>query len=283
MYKHIAIDCSSLLFGPAFKMKKLKANEIKTGAMFGFFKSMLFLAQTFHSNKFIFCWDNKESDRRKLFPEYKIGRGKKRKEDPAMDDIYQAVIKQSDMLRYDILPSIGFVNSFAQDGKEADDILAILVLHYEDILMVSNDEDMFQMLDLCDIWNNNKGVLWSERSFTSKYGIKAPEWADVKSIAGCTSDEVPGIQGVGNTTAIKYLLGNMNHDTITYKNIYAGKDTIERNRKLVTLPIEGTKPVCLKKDKLDYHAFLDVCRTYNFNSFLDQRDIDWENFFRGRV
>lgn len=264
-------------------MKGLKANEMETGAIFGFLRNLLYLAQHFHCNNFIFCWDSRGSDRKDIFPEYKHKRTKDRKDDPEKDALFQSVFRQSDQLKNDILPRMGFKNSFSQVGKEADDILAILVLHYENILMVSNDEDMFQMLDMCDLWNNSKQKLWSERSFIKEYGIKAPVWAEVKAIGGCKSDEVPGIVGVAEKTAIKYILGNLKETTKAYKAIYAGEDIIKRNRELVTLPIDGTDICTLQKNELDYHEFLKICRELWLNSFLDHLGTDWENFFRGRV
>jgi len=283
MYRYIAVDCSSLLFGNAFKMKQLKANEVKTGAIFGFLRNLLFLAQYFHCNKFLFCWDGKGSDRKKIFPEYKNKRGKSRKEDKQLEDIYQAVLVQSRQLKNEILPQCGFNNHFAQEGKEADDLLANIVTYHDGVLMVSNDEDMFQMLDLCDIWNNGKQRMWSERSFIKEYGITPIQWVDVKALGGCSSDDIPGIPGVAEKTAIKYLLGNLPVHHKTFTAIKNGKDIIERNYKLVRLPMDGTKYQKIIPDTLNYDAFEKMCKKYWFNSFLENLSMDWENFFRGRV
>ncbi len=283
MYKYIAVDCASLLFSNAHKLKQLKAKEVETGATYGFFRSLLFLAEYFHCNKFLFCWDSKYNERKSIFPEYKIKRGKARKKDPELDKIYQSVYKQSDKLKNDILPRCGFNNSFEQNGKEADDVLANLVLYHENILMVSNDEDMYQVLDLCDIWSNSKQKLWSKRSFTKEYGIHPIRWSEVKAIGGCKSDEVPGIPGVGEKTAIKYINGVLGTHTKAYKDIKNGTDIINRNRELVKLPLGKEVIFTIKDDELDYIEFIQVCRDMWFNSFLDQYDTNWENFFRGRV
>lgn len=283
MYTHIAIDCSSLIYSNAHAMGNLKANEMETGAIFGFLRNLLYLSQNFHCNNFIFCWDSRGSDRKDIFPDYKHKRSKNRKDDPEKEALFQSVFRQSDQLKDDIIPRMGFKNSFAQDGKEADDILAILVLHYSNILMVSNDEDMFQMLDLCDLWNNSKKKLWSERGFIKEYGIKAPVWAEVKAIGGCKSDEVPGVPGVAEKTAIKYILGKLGRHTKAYAGIEGSAELIKRNRELVTLPMDGTSICSLRKNELDYHEWLKICKEYWLQSFLDHHDIDWENFFRGRV
>lgn len=283
MYKYIALDCASLLFANAYKLDKLKANEIKTGAIYGFFRNILFLSQHFHCNKFLFCWDSKKSDRKKIFPEYKAKRKKKREADPELDKIYQALFTQIDQLKYDILPQCGFNNQYEQDGKEADDILANLVLYYENILMVSNDEDMYQMLDMCDIWSPTKQKLWSEKSFTKHYGIKPTDWTSVKAIAGCSSDEVPGIVGVGEKTAIKWIKEILGTHLKTYKSIVNGYGIIERNTRLVKLPIVGTNDCFIVPDGLDFEYFEKICEKYLFNSFLEQYTSEWEKFFAGRV
>ena len=283
MYKYIALDCASLLFANAYKLKQLKANEIETGAIYGLFRNLLFISQHFHCNKFLFCWDSKKSDRKELFPEYKAKRRKKREEDPELDEIFQALFTQIDRLKHEILPQCGFNNQFEQDGKEADDILADIVLHYENVVMVTNDEDMFQMLDMCDIWSPGKQKLWSERSFIKHYDIMPLDWVRVKSIAGCKSDEIPGVVGVGEKTAIKWINETLAPQYKSYKAIENGQDIIKRNKVLVELPIHGTETSIIRKDTLDFESFENVCEKYMFHSFLEQYVSEWENFFAGRV
>jgi len=283
MYKYIALDCASLLFANAYKLKQLKANEIETGAIYGLFRNLLFISQHFHCNKFLFCWDSKKSDRKELFPEYKAKRRKKREEDPELDEIFQALFTQIDRLKHEILPQCGFNNQFEQDGKEADDILADIVLHYENVVMVTNDEDMFQMLDMCDIWSPGKQKLWSERSFIKHYDIMPLDWVRVKSIAGCKSDEIPGVVGVGEKTAIKWINETLAPQYKSYKAIENGQEIIKRNKVLVELPIHGTETSIIRKDTLDFESFENVCEKYMFHSFLEQYVSEWENFFAGRV
>jgi len=283
MYDYIALDCASLLYANAYKLKQLKANEVETGAIYGFFRNLLFISQHFHCNRFLFCWDNKNSDRVKLFPEYKAKRKANRKADPELDKIFQALFAQIDKLKNEILPQCGFNNQFEQDGKEADDILANIVLHYPNVLMVTNDEDMFQMLDMCDIWNPGKQKLWSERAFIKEYSITPLDWVQVKSVSGCTSDEIPGIPNVGEKTAIKWINKELGSHLKAYKNILNGKELIEFNRKLVELPITGTKDLIITEDNLDFESFEMVCEKYLFYSFLEQYISEWERFFEGRV
>lgn len=281
-YDYIALDCSNLIISGAFKLKNLRTEEQETGAIFGFFRDVLFLAEYFKTNKFLFVWDSRESDRLEIYPDYKWTRRQKRKDDPEMDKVFNAVFEQIAKIQQFHLPELGFRNQFSQRGKEADDLLADLVLNYENILMVSGDEDMFQLLDMCDIWQPRKNVLWNERKFKKEYGIEPRQWAEVKAIGGCKTDDVAGIDGVGEKKAIQYILGEMNPDTKTYKNIVAGTDIIERNRHLVTLPMEGTIECYIEKDKLDYQAFKRMCDELEFETFKNQ-DTRWWNFFHGRI
>ena len=282
-YEYIALDCSNIAYAGAFKLKGLSTDEQETGAIYGLLRSVLLLAEEFHCNKFLFCWDHRESDRKSLFPEYKSGRYKKRKDDPELDEIFHSVTTQLRQLREIYLPMCGFNNQFIQFGKEADDLMANLVLYYENILMVSGDEDMFQMLDLCDIYQPKSETLWDERKFVKEWGIFPPKWAEVKAIGGCTSDDIPGVPGVKEKTAAKYLRGELKHSTQAYLKILENSLIIERNRPLVKLPIKGTKDCVIKDDTLSIKGFNTMCQKLLFHSFLSTYSERWGNFFRGKL
>ena len=73
----------------------------------------------------------------------------------------------------------------------------------------------------------------------------------MKAISGCSSDNITGIKGVGEKTAIKYLLGELKETTKTYKAIEEQKEELwKKNGKLTKLPLEGTKVFEIKEDKV---------------------------------
>lgn len=283
VYSYLLIDCSSLCYGSAFTLKGLRTDEIETGVIFGFLGSILFLSEKFKTNKFAFCWDSKGSERAKIFPDYKKKR-KEKKEDPEVTKLFQSIYKQMGKLQNDIMPHIGFNNNFFEPGYEADDIIADLVLGYENCLMVTKDEDMFQLLELADMWKPTKEELWTEDKFRKVYGINPYEWILVKAIGGCTSDEIPGIQGVREKTAIKYLKKELKNTTKSYQNIKNGKEIIKRNLKLVSLPFVGTPEHIIRKDKFSMTGLQEICKEYWLESFTTKLGTArWENLFSRRL
>lgn len=108
-------------------------------------------------------------------------------------------------------------------------------------------------------------------------------FAEIKSIAGCLTDKVPGIKGVATGYAIKYLNGDLTkgkkYDVITSDR---GKETRELTRKLVTLPYKERpmKKLVLKKDVLSKDEFVEVFDRYKFITFLEDKTFQqWVSCF----
>lgn len=267
----IVIDAGSVGAKAVFSLGSLALNKVPTGVIYGFLLQIQRLFEEYGSNDFIFCWDSRKSLRRELFPDYKKKRTEKDEREKA---IWEMAYEQYDLLRETILPSLGFNNQFRAEGFEADDLLFDVVTCWEDDcrkIMVSGDEDMYQALDFCDI-HKGKGSVFTKKLFERKYGITPDKWSKVKSIAGCTSDGVPGIPGVGEKTAIRYLNNDLPFHYKTYANIVspAGKAIIERNKKLVKLPFKGTPQCDPEINDFNLSAFEDVCEEYGMMSFLGQ-------------
>jgi 5'-3' exonuclease len=134
--------------------------------------------------------------------------------------------------------------------------------------------------DKVSMYSTKKKKLYTNRNLWKDYGVSPKEWAEVKSIAGCSTDGVPGIEGVAEITAAKYITRRLNIAHKTYRNILSGREIIERNRKLVTLPLEGTPVIKLSiKNDLSSSAFQDICNRYGFQSFLErERYNQWKEF-----
>lgn len=294
--KTLVIDCSSLCYTSAHTLRGLEADEVEVGVIFGFLRQILSIAQKFKSNDFVFCWDSKSSKRTEVFPEYKVKRGKKKKDDPELAAIFAATYTQIHKLKYSILPNMGVLHSFEQEGYEADDLIADVVFGYPNCIIVTGDEDMFQLLEYADVWMPSKKKLVTSKTFLKEYGISSSKWADVKSLGGCRTDEVPGIpipddtggwskRGVGQGTAIKFLKGELPKHWKAYKAIDSphGLDICMRNDKLVRLPFKGTNHIILEDyNKWDALGFWSICNELRFESFMrGNYKTKWEMFFRG--
>ena len=281
----ILIDSNSICHACKHSMGDLSWEEKKVGVIFGFLRQLLTLSKLLNSNEFVFAWDSRESIRTKMFPDYKKARKReKTEEEKELDDLAYA---QFNEIQNKILPAIGFSHSYMQDGYEADDIIASVVFcnPLKDITIISTDEDLYQLLtDGVSMYSIKKKQFYTGGNLWKDYRITPRDWVDVKAIAGCSSDGIPGVPGVGEKTACKYLTRTLGVHLKTYRSIKENEKLIQFNKSLVRLPLEGTKDFVIDtKDKLSLGNFLDICTEYGFKSFLGQEALSkWkEHVFHG--
>ncbi len=291
MEKLIIIDSNGIAYMAKYSMKGLNFDFMETGVIFGFLKQIKKIAKTFSTDKFIFCWDSKKSIRRELYPEYKRQRRDKRKERTPEEIIEDNLaFNQFYLLRKTILPKIGFNNIFIRTGFESDDIIASFIsnksLQKYDKIIVSNDEDLYQLLNSCSIYNPKTEKTITTKSFNKEFGIFPEDWKMVKMLGGCTSDNVKGVPGIGEKTAIKYINKQLPKGKTLDKIVKLGPEIIKQNAILVGLPLIGTEPeggFIFKEDHFTFDGFVDVCEQYGFQSFLKKEELDsWKNLFNMR-
>lgn len=284
----LLIDSSYLGWSSFYAMGKLAYNGTQTGVMFGFLSALHKLSSEFRTNRFVFMWDHPVSYRKKLFPDYK----KKRREEETEEEAAARaqVVKSLRLLRRRVLPSIGLVAHYRMKGFEADDLFAQYVRTgpgmMERCIIVSADADLYQLLDLPNVtqWNPRAGKMTTIASVREKYGIHPRKWGKMKSLAGCSTDNVPGVPGVREKTAIKWLKGAIMPTSKAAASIAGSKDIIARNRRLVVLPFEGMPQMKPKEEtdaQFNIRAFRKMCRKYGFQSFLEGI-ADWEFMFTGK-
>jgi len=278
----IIIDCSYLCYRSAYALKGLSHQEVQTGVIFGFLNSLLGIAEKFKTNEFIFAFDSRRSIRKRLYPEYKNNRTE---QPPEMKAIMLEMIPQRELLKNEVLKDIGFRNILYQVGYEADDVIAMVVLNFEGpFVVVSRDSDLYQLLSYCNQYDLETKVLLTKEWFEITHKLNPESWKMIKAIAGCTSDNVKGVEGFGELTARKHLLKLMKETDKKYIKIKSeeSQEIIERNLKLVSLPMEGTEVIeDLEYDKLSFDKFIDVCIKYDFRSFMTTKRDQWKKFFDG--
>lgn len=249
----LLIDCSALAHRAMHTTGALKYEGVgPTGVLFGFFAAILDLEREFQTNHVVFCFDRRGSKRKKLCPTYKKKRGEKKyiKEE---QDRYHAMHSQILKLRKKWLPKIGYKNVFSQKGYEADDIIASVCLNLplrDNAIIVSGDEDFYQLLSKrVRIWKPVAKKVYTYKQFRREFLIHPRYWGLVKAIAGCSTDEVAGIVGIGNKTAAAYLNSPVSvsaaRRTLIEKH---KKKCIRKNLPLVQLPFKGTKKFVPKVD-----------------------------------
>lgn len=275
------VDSNYLCYKAMFAMTgtELSVDEIDTEVIFVFCKQLLKIARSFPIKKWAFAWDSRRSYRKKMYPEYKDNRRKKKS--PEMEMLLEVAFPQFKQIRTELLPSLGFKNNFIYTGLEADDIIAKICEKYPDtgILIISSDNDLYQLLKPKVSMYNMKS-LYTSKEFRHRYNISPDKWGMVKAIAGCSTDNVKGVAGVGATKAIKYLKGEMPERYKAFQNIKASKQIIERNKKLVILPFSTSFTVTLDKDNLKTYDFIKTFEHYKFKSFLNHKSLgSWEHTF----
>ena len=284
MKTNLIIDCNNLAYSSFYIFKNLNYLEKKTGVIFGFIQQILSLAKKFESTNFVFCWDSKKSYRKLIYPEYKANRRKELSNEEKAD--LKLAYNQFAELREKILLEMGFNNVFMQTGYEADDLIAKVVLDNQNKknIIVSTDQDLYQLLQYSVLIHNirtKKIFLWKD--FANKYNAAPNLWVRVKAIAGCSTDNVIGVKGVGEMTAIKYLQDKLQEGKIKSRiKSQEGQAIIKRNIELVVLPFQGRKKLRIdfQKNDLSKEKFIEVFMQYGFSSLLKKEVVEnWSKVF----
>jgi len=233
--KRLIIDSNNLGYAAHYSVGGLSSDGNRTGVIYGFLKKILFLAETFDTNQFIFCWDSKHNFRKKFYPKYKGNRWKNLTDEQKKERVI--VRQQFKELRRKVLPELGFKNNYVQWGFESDDLMASIVydntyLKDNDFIMVTSDNDMYQCLNFCSIYNLQKNESFTKDDFIKKYKIMPEQWALAKAIGGCDSDNVKAVNDVADpkketSRALSYIRGELKKGII-YNKIKEFEEDIYR-------------------------------------------------------
>lgn len=283
----VLIDCPYICHRALYRVGRLSYHGHHTGIIYGFLHQLGAMMIALRPTRVFFCWDSPFSFRREALPVYKEHRREGRT--PQQEKEMKAAYVQFDLLREEILPAIGFRNNYRVKGLEADDLFAILLsklggcyrLWESSRIIVSADEDLYQLLNQCSMCKPGmNGKLYTQQELKDEWGVSPPAWADVKAIAGCASDNVPGIPGVGIATACKFLRGVLPMTTKAYKAIASeeGQKLMRSNRRLVRLPWRPSPDLLIQQDQPDVHNFLGVCREYGMKKLANTLPV-WEQLF----
>lgn len=253
-------------------MQDLSWKERPTGVIFHFLKSITQLKDDFQTDRIVFCFESKKSFRRDIYPEYKLKRSQKKEMSDDEFVAYMELKSQIQALRKTYLPQIGFKNVLSQTGMESDDIMAAIALKYgptDDVVLVTSDSDLFQCVtETVSIYSPQKRTFISYLWVEKQYGITPKKWALFKAIAGCKSDEVKGIPGIGEITALKYLRGELDRKSKAFNTIQSpeSRAIVRRNRPLVELPYKGCETPNLTDDNISKGAWIEVCTSLGMKS-----------------
>ena len=229
--KYLMIDGNNLAIRSAFANENLRNSEnIPTGVHFGFFQSLINLKKSYPNYQFLICWDGK-SKRRMIESEsavkngliksaYKENRKKKDQPQPILDFYKQAPYLQKGIAQTGI-PQIRL------DEFETDDVIASYCkkLSGDEIIAVTSDADYYQILtDNVSVFDGMKQQLHTRQSFMDEYKIEPYQHVDVGALMGDDGDNIFGITGWGDKTALEAIVEHGNYSNL-YKylhNLYDG-------------------------------------------------------------
>jgi DNA polymerase-1 len=211
--KYILVDSNNLGVRNAFANPDLINDDgIPTGVHFGVFQSLFGIKDLYPDYEMLMVWDGKSSRRMKesqegvdkgIIPEaYKMNRKKEPMRKELTDFYAQAPYLKKAIDKMGV-PQIK-LNDF-----EADDVVSSYCKKLKqdnEVICLTSDFDYLQLLDTSvSIYDGMKKKLITLDSFKSEYGIEPKQWIDIGSLTGDTGDNIFGVNGVGETTALKAI------------------------------------------------------------------------------
>lgn len=276
------LDCHSICHAAKHRTKRLTFRGVSTGVIYGFLNTLLKLQGILKPDVWVFAWDSKQSVRRDARPSYKANRLVKKS--PEEIRLNRLTMPQFDIIRDDILPAMGFNNVIKVEGFEGDDIMAQVIVDgnpEDNFIMIARDNDMLQMLaPNVTMYDHVKNKHYTAQDFSNDwFGLQPRQWALVKALAGCKTDNVDGLRGIGEKTATQMLVGLLGDHTKAYEAIMAPENQAiaQANIDLVELPHSEMPPVSVSNvDRLGMRGFAEVCNTFGLKSFL--KDANWHKW-----
>lgn len=240
------IDGKSVFYRGYYAMPNLSMRDgTPTGGVYGFAAMSLELIKKLKPDYVCVAWDKPHTNirkRRELYPEYKAGRK------PAPPDFYAQI-----PLLVELLDAFSWP-LYEADDYEADDIMCTLAEQADkqgiETCLITSDLDALQCLGpRTHVYALKKGFsnieLFHSESFEAKYGLRTDQFLDLKSLKGDSSDNIPGVPGIGEKTAVSLL---QQFDTLdgVYEHLdelkgavktklESGKDSAYLSREIATL------------------------------------------------
>ena len=281
------IDGSGYIFRAYYALPPLsrKSDGLPTGAVSGFCSMLFKLLEDSRSDDsihkpthFAVIFDSaKKNFRNDIYSDYKANRTEAPEDLAPQFEYIRKAVKAFN------LPSIELIN------YEADDLIATYAKQIRDagakVTVISSDKDLMQLVsDKIRLYDPMKSKVLGEKEVFEKFGVKPNQVIDVQSLAGDSSDNIPGVPGIGVKTAAelinKYktldvLLRNIEEipQTKRRETLLTNKGKAILSRQLVTLkndvPVTDTPQSFIMKS-VDKDKLFNFLREMEFNRLLSQ-------------
>jgi len=283
--KLLLLDGNSLAYRAFFALPLLTNDSgIHTNAVYGFTTMLQRILEEEQPTKILVAFDaGKTTFRHETFTEYKGGR---QKTPPELSEQFPYIRK--------LIDAYG-IKRYELELYEADDIIGTLAKEASsqdmDVIIVSGDRDLTQLAtEQVTVYITKKGITEIEKNtpdfIEEKYGLTPQQIIDMKGLMGDASDNIPGVPGVGEKTAVKLL---KEHGSV--EALYAAMDAVKASKmkeklvaneeqalmskKLATIFTEA--PIAITLSDLAYNGpdeeeLMNVWRELGFKSLIDKSD-----------
>lgn len=194
------IDGSSYVYRAYYAIRHLSSPKgIPTNALFGFTQMLIKVLKERSPDHVAVVFDaGRQTFRNEIFPEYKANRAS------MPDDLVPQIAPIKEMVRAFNIPALEL------KGYEADDIIGTIACDCEkkevDVVVVTGDKDLMQIVTshvrLLDTMKDKES---GDREVEERFGVAPERVVDILGLAGDSSDNIPGVPGIGEKTAIKLI------------------------------------------------------------------------------
>jgi DNA polymerase-1 len=280
MKRLVVIDGKSVFYRGYYAMPGLSLKDgTPTGGVFGFASLALEVMKKLEPDYVAVAWDKRGTNirrRKEIWPGYKAGRK------PAPADFYEQI-----PLLYELLEAFSWP-LYEFDDYEADDIMGTLGKQASEkgieTCLITGDLDLLQAVGpLTHVYALKKGFSdidqYNPESFEEKYGIKVEQFLDLKSLKGDSSDNIPGVPGIGPKTATQLLHDYKTLDGIyehldeikpsTAKMLEAGKESAYMSKKIAEIWCDAPMKLDLKEmdaHEVDTAKVAELLKRFEFHS-----------------
>jgi DNA polymerase-1 len=282
--KLVIIDGKSVFYRGYYAMPNLSTKDgTPTGGVYGFAIMALEVMKRLKPDYVAIAWDKPKTNIRKrlaMYPKYKAGR----KPPPA--DFYEQI-----PVLHELLDAFGWP-LYELDDYEADDIMGTLAIQAEakglETILITSDLDILQLISpLTKIYILKTGLsnieLYSPISFKAKYRLDVEQFIDLKALKGDSSDNIPGVPGIGEKTAIDLLISFKTLDGVyenlglikdsTRKKLEAGKELAYLSKQLAMIWLDAPIKLNLKEvdgSRVKPKEVLEVLQKLEFRNLVKQ-------------
>jgi DNA polymerase I len=281
--KLVLIDGNSIAYRAFFALPLLNNDKgIHTNAIYGFTMMLMKILEEERPTHMLVAFDaGKTTFRHKTYSEYKGGREKTPPELSEQFPFLRQLLKAYNISTYEL------------ENYEADDIIGTLSALAEQegfsVKVISGDKDLTQLAsDHTAVVITRKGITdvdtYTPETIKEKYGLTPKQIIDMKGLMGDSSDNIPGVPGIGEKTAIKLLkeFGSI-EDLLESIDKVSGQKLKEKltehreqaimSKQLAT--IERNAPVEVSLKDLEYHGYdvqkvIEIFKELGFNSLLQK-------------